>query len=417
MSKKVQVLALSACLALGLLVIPTPALAQQYTNRVLNACNAWGYGSTAFYADGGWQRREMGWWYIPAGSVISVTVYTKNKQWSDYGYHNQRAPIEAWNNGSPLQVYSWDESSNIATGAFHWRQGKDKDKKDRILSQTIRVPTTDYYRVWPGNRGYGTEHITAWVKVYPAEGHAGYDPDCVQFWRTDNHDNAVAFSTLDYGHGMAGDGQNCDAVLFGWVAKTCLQDGADPTGFMRDAYGWTVMKANPGAHAHDTCCTKSHAAVTGVAANVCAGSGAYFTSKDPLPNATVRTDLCRWEWDRAADCQGKGDCAPWFWTDPAEGWGFGHDFAYTSYYTAQLFSGSDGPGGTNIETSGYYFSRTGAQGYKTGGAVSSEYALFDWMCQGGYCDGNQYELNPAWWDGAHCRCSSSSGAYRWGAVY
>jgi hypothetical protein len=412
MIRRFPTLALLAGLALGLLVVPS-AQAQQYPNRVLAACNAWGYASTKFYAAGGWERRELGWWHIPAGSVISVTVYSKNKQWSDTGYRNQRAPIERWNNGAPLHVYSWDSGGNAVHGSAHWQQGKDKDKRDRILSQTLRVPVTDYYRVWPGNRGYGTEHITAWVKVYPAAGHSGHDPDCVQYWRGDNHDNDVAFRTLDYAHGMAGDGANCDAIFFGWVAKTCLQDGGDPTGFLRDAYGWTAMKANPGAHAHDTCCTKSHASVTGVAADVCAGSGAYGTSKDPLPNASSRAEYCSWEWDRAVDCQGKGDCARWLWTDPSEGWAFGHDFASTSYYTTS----STGPGGTSIPMNGSYYHRTGTQGYKTGGVEPSAQALFDWMCQGGFCEGNQYELNPAWWDGAHCKCTSASDTVRWGWIH
>lgn len=409
-------LALCLGLALGVLTAPLSARAQQYTGRILNACNAWQSSTVKFYAANAWERRELGWYYLPAGSVISVTVYSSNVDASYPSYRNQRAPIERWNNGAPVLVYSYDTSNNeyVQQAVTHWDQGKQKDKKDRIMSQTVRVAVQDWYRVWPGNRGYGNDYITAWVKVYPSSG-TGYDADCVQYWRYDNHDNYRAFSTLDYAHGMAGDGANCDAVIFN--TPTCIQDSAYPTGYLRDAYGWTAMKANPGAHAHDTCCTKSHVAVTGVAADVCAGSDAYFQSKDPYPNSTSRQDFCRWEWDRAVDCQNKSDCARWFYTDPAEGWAFGHDFAYTDYWTAQPFSTSDGPGGTEIVQNGYYFDRTGAQGYKTGGAVSSAYALFDWMCQGGYCDGNQYELNPAWWNGAHCKCTSSSDAYRWGYVY
>lgn len=417
MTKRFSMAGLASGLALVLLLAAGGARAQMYTGRILEACDAWDSATTRFYAAGGWESRELGWWYIPAGSVISVTVYTKNKQWSDYGYANQRAPIERWNNGAPLQVYSWDSGANgpVQRASYHWRQAKDKDKKGRIFSQTVQVPAADYYRVWPGNRGYGTEYVTAWVKIYPAAGHSGYDPDCAQFWRSDNHDNEIAFSTLDYAHGMAGDGANCDSVIFN--TPTCLQDGGDPTGYLRDAYGWTAMKANPGAHAHDTCCTKSHAAVTGVAADVCAGSGAYFQSKEPLPNATARAEFCSWEWDRAVECQNKGDCARWFYTDPAEGWGFGHDFAYPGgYRIAQWGSWSDGPAGTDIETSGYFFEYAGAQGYKTGGAVPSASALYDWMCLGGFCDGNQYVLNPAGWSGNTCKCTSSSDAYRWGWI-
>jgi uncharacterized membrane protein len=420
MMKRFQAVAFILSLAVGVLVAPTPARAQQYTNRVLRACNAWGYSSTKFYAANGWESRELGWWQIPAGSIISVTVYTSNKQWSDYGYANQRAPIERWNNGAPLHVYSWDSgsSASVQRASSHWRQGKAKDKNGRIFSQTVQVSVSDYYRVWPGTRGYGTDYVTAWVKVYPAAGHAGYDADCVQFWRNDNHDNNIAFDTLDYAHGLAGDGQNCDTVFGGVLGRTCPADGNDPTGYMRDAYGWTAMKANPGAHAHDTCCTKSHAAITGVGADVCAGSGGYGEPKYPLDYAQSRPDLCSWEWDRAVECQNKGDCARWLYTDPAEGWAFGHDFAYTGgYRTAQWGSGSDGPSGTDIETSGYFYERTGAQGYKTGGTVSSAYALFDWACQGGYCDANQYELNPAWWSGNTCKCTSSSDTYRWGWIH
>jgi hypothetical protein len=415
MVSRFQTLVFAVCLAVGVLVAPTEARAQQYRERILNACNAHGYASTYFYAANGWDRRELGWWYIPAGSVIAVTVFTQNTGASSDTYKNQRAPIERWNNGTPVHVYSWDTAgANVVAGSSHWRQGKTKDKKNRIFSQTIRVPVQDWYRVWPGNRGYGTEYISAWVKVYPSSG-TGYDADCVQYWGNNNHEPEYAFSTLDYAHGMAGDGANCD----GFPVATCIQNNGDPTGYLRDTYGWTAMKANPGAHAHDTCCTKSHVSVTGIGANVCAGSDAYwpFMTKDPYTRATSRTDLCRWEWDRAADCQGKGDCARWFYTDPAEGWAFGHDFAYTSYWTAYPFNTSDGPGGTEIVQSGYYFNRTGAQGYKTGGNVESAFALFDWMCQGGYCDGNQYELNPAWWNGAHCKCTSGSDAYRWGSVH
>jgi|GEM_PF-4563780 len=402
-------LSLAACLT------PMKSEAQQYTPHVLSACDAWASSNVKFYAAGGWERREQGWWHLPAGSIISVTVYTRNKQWSDYNYNNQRAPIERWNNGTPLHVYSWDSNTNapVQRASHHWRQAKDKDKKGRLLSQTVQVAETDYYRVWPGNRGYGTEHVTAWVKIYPSAGHAGHDTDCVQFWRNDNHDNAIAFDTLDYAHGLAGDGSNCDSVIFN--TSTCLQDSGDPTGYLRDAYGWTAMKANPGAHAHDTCCTKSHAAVTGVGTDVCAGSGAYFQSKEPLPHATSRPEFCSWEWDRAVECQNKGDCARWIYTDPAEGWAFGHDFAFTGgYRVAQWGSGSDGPSGTDIETSGYFYESIGAQGYRTGGSVPSAQALFDWMCTGGYCDGNLYELNPWGWSGNTCKCTAPTETSRWG---
>lgn len=416
MHPRIPSLTLAGCLLLGLLMAPGAAVAQQYTPRVLAACDAWGYSSTKFYSAGGWERRELGWWNLPAGSIISVTVYTRNKQWSDYGYNNQRAPIERWNNGSPVHVWSWDtpgSNAPVQRSDFHWRQAKDKDKKGRILSQTVQVAQSDWYRVWPGTRGYGTDYVTAWVKVYPSAGHAGYDADCAQFWSTTNHDNVIAFGTLDYAHGMAGDGSNCDSPPFN--KETCLKDGSDPTGYLRDAYGWTAMKANPGAHAHDTCCTKSHAAVTGVAADVCAGSGAFLQSKDPLPLATSRAEYCSWEWDRAVECQNKEDCGRWFYTDPAEGWAFGHDFAATGgYRMAQWGSGSDGPSATDIETSGYFYESTGTQGYKTGGAVSSASALFDWACTGGYCDANQYSLNPSGWSANTCQCTSSSDAYRWG---
>ena len=416
MKTRLSAAAFLTCLALGLLVAPPAARAQQYTARVLNTCSASNYATTKFYASGGWQSRQLGWWQLPAGAIISTTVYTQNKAWSDASYKNQRAVIERWNGGSPLHVYSWDSSGNAPTlrTSAHWRQGKDKDKKGRIFSQTVQVATADQYRVMVGNRGYGTEYVTAWVKIYMPSGSTGYDADCAQFWRTDNHDNNVAFDTLDYAHGLAGDGANCDAPAFG-IVYTCLQNGNDPTGFLRDTYGWTAMKANPGAHGHDTCCTKSHAAVTGVAADVCAGSGGYFSSREPLPNSTVQDGYCSWEWDRAGDCQNKSDCGSWLYTDPAEGWAFGHDFAYTNgYRTAQWGSGSDGPGGTDIAVSGYYYERTGAQGYKTGGASSSSYALHDWACTGGFCVDNQYELNPWGWAGNTCKCTSSSNTSRWG---
>jgi hypothetical protein len=407
--------AVTACLALGVLVAPTDARAQQYTDRILNACDAWGWSSTRFYAASTWERRELGWWYIPAGSVISVTVYSANLDASYATYKNQRAPIERWNNGAPFQIYSWDSGGGeYLRERTHWDQGKNKDKAHRIMSQTVRVAAEDWYRVWPGNRGYGNEYITAWVKVYPAPGHSGHDPDCEQFWGTNNYDDFRAFSTMDYAHGMAGDGANCEDVPLN--TPTCVKNNADRTTFLRDAYGWTAMKANPGAHAHDTCCTKSHVSITGVAANMCAGSDALFQSKEPYPNATSRQDRCRWEWDRAVDCQNKGDCARWVYTDPAESWAFGHDFASTGYWVAKFLNTSDGPGGTEIVENGYYFHRTGAQGYRTGGAVSSAYALYDWMCQGGFCDGNQYELNPAWWNGAHCKCTSSTDVTRFGFV-
>ena len=94
------------------------------------------------------------------------------------------------------------------------------------------------------------------------------------------------------------------------------------------------------------------------------------------------------------------------------------DFAAVGgYRTAQWFSGTDGPSGTDIETSGYFYESTGTQGYKTGGAVSGAYALFDWACTGGYCDANQYNLNPSGWAGNTCQCTSSSDAYRWGYQY